>query len=423
MKRDRIFYAACGISALGVLFAALGSDFSFLFFVAAYLLRPVLTEFGLGAKFADEREQAIHAKSGDVAFIVVILAAIGYCLLRIAHGQRPEELYELIAIGLAARALTGLLMTGEYRKAGMLIIGAIGFFLGLFIILEGGFSTVSFFGAGIALLFFGIAKIAKRYPRVIAALVLLAIAFLIYAFELYHFRLVHSALWLLCVLPLSIASACLFLGSGNETEGISRKLRFAVFGTLSACTILVFTLLMLFGSRENRHTITFQQMKAGETKNIQGFPISGTVNYFENGKVCSAILAQDYTFQGNAFPAGTQLSFSPDGTLKFVCLPCNTYLQDCFCKGEGPGNWQTVFYPNGQLKLMWPAKDQWVQGIPCREASFWTDVFGGGTGVSFHANGKLQRCKLSLDFTIEGRSVKRGAHVDFDDQGHLLSVH
>ncbi len=54
-KRDQIFYAACGLSGVGLVLAVMGYDLSLLFFIAAYLLRPALHEFGLARQCADER--------------------------------------------------------------------------------------------------------------------------------------------------------------------------------------------------------------------------------------------------------------------------------------------------------------------------------------------------------------------------------
>ena len=121
-KRDRIFYAACCLTGLGVILAAMGFDLGILLFVAAYLLRPALHEFGLAKQYADERQLVIHSRSGNIAFIVMVLVAVGLALWRVSRGQRPEELYQLIFIGLAARAITGLVLGGEYRKAGAVII-------------------------------------------------------------------------------------------------------------------------------------------------------------------------------------------------------------------------------------------------------------------------------------------------------------
>ena len=421
MKRDKIFYIASSFLAVGILLALLGSDYSLFLFVAAYLLRPLVMEFGLGAKFADEREQTIHAKSGDVAFIIIIVAVIGFSILRISHGQRPEELYEIIGIGLAARALTGLIMNGEYRKAGVLIINAVGFFLGLFIVLEAGVSAASLFGVAVALIIFGIGWIAKKYPRLIAVVLSVIVIGTIIGLQLYQFRLVGSGAWLFLVTPLTIAAASLFLSASKDRDFVAHKVRTMVFGSLAISAVIIFSLLMIFGSREERHSITFQQLNEGEVQQIQGYPCHGTVNYFENGKIASCILAQEFTVLGHSLPAGTQLNFASTGTVAFICLPSATYIQTYLCKGEGPTTWHTVFYPDGQLKLLWPAKDQWIQDVPCREASFWTDAFGGGAGVHFYPNGKLKYCKLSEDIIIQGHLFKRGDHIHFNENGQIMN--
>jgi hypothetical protein len=71
-KGDRIFYAACGISALDLL---LDYEMALLFFVAACLLRPVLHEFGLAQQHSDECQLTTHSRSGNIAFIIFILVA------------------------------------------------------------------------------------------------------------------------------------------------------------------------------------------------------------------------------------------------------------------------------------------------------------------------------------------------------------
>ena len=52
-KRDRIFYTACALSALGLALAFLGFEASLLFFVVAYLLRPALHETGLARQYGE----------------------------------------------------------------------------------------------------------------------------------------------------------------------------------------------------------------------------------------------------------------------------------------------------------------------------------------------------------------------------------
>ena len=87
IKRDKIFYSACGLSGVGLILAFMGYSFSLLLFVGAYLLRPALHEFGLAKRYADERQLEIHSQSGNLAFIIVILSMVGMVFWRIADGQ------------------------------------------------------------------------------------------------------------------------------------------------------------------------------------------------------------------------------------------------------------------------------------------------------------------------------------------------
>lgn len=120
-------------------------------------------------------------------------------------------------------------------------------------------------------------------------------------------------------------------------------------------------------------------------------------------------------------------SFLPEGTVihsrrgnEIICfLPRNTEVQGLMCRGSGH-NWQTVFYTNGKLALAWLAQTEEIQGVPCMAASFLREVFGGSSGVRFHDNGNLSRCKLAKNFTIEGHAFKKGDHVSFDRERRLI---
>lgn len=76
IKQDKIFYSACGLSGVGLVLAVMGYDLSLLLFVAAYLLRPALHEFGLAKQHADERQHEIHSRSGNLAFIILMLSIV-----------------------------------------------------------------------------------------------------------------------------------------------------------------------------------------------------------------------------------------------------------------------------------------------------------------------------------------------------------
>ncbi|TFH64724.1 MAG: hypothetical protein E4G91_04900 [Candidatus Zixiibacteriota bacterium] len=295
IKRDKIFYSACGLSLIGVVLAVMDYDFALLLFVAAYLLRPSLHEFGLAKQYADERPITIHSRSGNIGFIVVMLAAVGFALWRIARGEQPEELYELIFLGLAARAMTGLIMIGEYRKAGVVIISAVGIFLTLFIVTEAGFSVASIFGIVLGGIIVGLGQLARKFPKVMAFLSAVVAVGAILLFDLYDFRTVNTALWLFFVTPLVTAAACLFLGSGDQEREVSPRLRTGVFGSLGTGAAMIFTLLLIFGGRNEPVTSRSIAAPDGEVVEIQGISCVGSVEYYQNGKLTSCTLGREDT--------------------------------------------------------------------------------------------------------------------------------
>ena len=121
-------------------------------------------------------------------------------------------------------------------------------------------------------------------------------------------------------------------------------------------------------------------------------------------------------------------SFLPEGTVvhsrteeKITCfLPRDMEVQGIMCRGGGHG-WQTTFYANGQLEMAWLAQEEEIQGVPCMAASFLGEVFGGTAMTCFHDNGKLARCKVARNVTIEGHAFKEGDHVSWDREGRLIT--
>jgi hypothetical protein len=67
---------------------------------------------------------------------------------------------------------------------------------------------------------------------------------------------------------------------------------------------------------------------------IQGIPCTGAVTYFNNGALESAITAEDVTFNGHFFPAGSRLTFQKDSTLSWCFLARASELEGVLCKGE-----------------------------------------------------------------------------------------
>ncbi len=424
-KRDKFLFFACGLCCVGVALAVMGYEFALLLFVVAYLIRPALHEFGIARQYADERQLTIHSRSGNIGFIVVMLAAVGFALWRISRGQYPEELYELIYLGLAAKAITGLIMVGEYRKAGVVIISAVGVFLALFIIAEGGFSVASVLGIVVGGIIIGFGQLARKFPKAMAFLLAAAAIGAIFAFDLYDFREVGTGLWLFFITPVVTASTCLFLGRGDQEAEVSPRLRAGIFGTLGAGAAVVFTLLMIFGGRNEPVTSRMAAGPDGEVVEIQDISCVGSVEYYQNGKLTSCTLGREDTLSGQPLPAGTVVHLTSDGYLDWCFLKQNTEIQGHLCRGEKDG-FMTGFHPNGQLKTAWLAQDEIIQGIPCARFQFlsallgWIEDSGKDGSTGFYENGQLRYCELSESFTIEGQRFRKGDAVRFNRDGQLV---
>jgi hypothetical protein len=420
-KRDRIFVIACCLTGAGILLATLGHEVGILLFVAAALLRPAVHEFGLAKQYADERQLVIHSRSGNIAFIVMVLAAVGLALWRVARGQSPGELYELIAFGLAARGITGLVMGGEYRKAGATIIGAVGVFLGIFIGMEAWLSWGVLVALAIAMVFVGFARMAFKWPRTFAVILAILVLGAILGFRLYEFRATDTTHWLLFVTPLSCAAACLFLGGGSEDRIISGRIRTRVFGSLATGAAIVFCLLIIFGDRGNEDAVggSLATTPEGEVVEVQGVPCTGVIEYYKDGMLEFSHLAREAALSGQLLPAGTGVHFTPEGVFDWCYLPRDTRLQGHLCLGSGH-NFRTGFHPNGKLRMVWLAENEVIDGIPCAKFGYLLAIFHGGAGTYFHENGRLKSANLSQAFTIEGRSFRKNAIVRFDPDGNLI---
>jgi hypothetical protein len=420
-KYDRIFAIACGLTGAGILLAILGHEVGILLFVAAALLRPALHEFGLAKQYADERQLVIHSRSGNIGFIVMVLVAVGMALWRVSRGQSPGELYELIALGLAARAITGLVMGGEYRKAGATVIGAVGVFLGIFIGIETWLSWGVLVALAVVLVFVGFARMAFKWPRTFAVILSILVLGAILGFRLYEFRATDTTHWLLFVTPLSCAAACLFLGGGSEDRIISGRTRTRVFGSLATGAAIVFCLLVMFGDRGNEDAVggSMATIPEGKVVEVQGVPCAGVIEYYKDGMLEFCHLAQEASLSGQLLPAGTGVHFTPEGVFDWCFLQQDLRIQGHLCRGSGH-NFMTGFHPNGKLSVAWLAEDEIIDRIPCAKFRYLTAIFHGGSGTYFHENGRLRRANLSRAVEIQGHSFRKSAVVNLDPDGNLI---
>ena len=408
-KRDKIFYSATGIFILGMLLMALGYEMATFCVVVAYLLRPTLHAFGLADSLADERQIQIHSKSGNIAFITVMLAVTGFALARVARGEYADELYTILFIGIAARATVGLVMKGDLKIAGMIIMITTALGVGIFGVLSAGLTRPSLFILVATGVVIAMAFVAKKYPKIIA-LVLCGIAiFLFIFFDGYKLELVRLGSQSI-VLAILVGAACLYLGSRADEEvsgQIPRKLRAFALGGLALLVILLF---FKIGGSANFHT----GKGVGEPKEIQGVSCRGLISYHPNGKLRSCTLNCLDTLSGQELAEGTYVSLTKEGVFKQCFLQENTVIQGHYCLGGGH-NFSTCFHPNGVLRLAWLVENEVIDGIPCKAFSF----FGNRSGTYFHDNGRLASCSISEDINIEGISFKEGDIVRLTPEGKL----
>ncbi len=420
IKRDKIFYSACGIFLVGVILGIMGYELGILFIVGAYLLRPTLHAFELADKYADERQTQIHSRAGNIAFIAVMIAAVAFALIRVSKGEYANEMYTIIFIGIGARALVGLFLIGELRRTGVIILIAIGALLTLFAIASAGISAPALMFTGIGLAFAAMGVIARKHPKIIA-LIVTVIAFVIFfGFQLYRFRPVDMAL-LTATFTMIISAACLILSSRPESESSGSKRSKTIRGVILAIGAIFVLAFMIsiqvdIGALPKPGTAESQEIK--ETQGVSGL---GPFEYYQDGTLEFCTLARIDTLSGQPLPAGTGVHFREDGVFDWCFLPENTEIQGYLCLGEGNGGFMTGFHPNGKLRLSWLVNDEIINGIPCQKFSFLASFKEGNGGTHFHNNGNLKSCCLSEDFTIEGIEFEEGDFIKFDIEGKLAA--
>ena len=420
-RHDSVFYVSWVLVAGAVGLAAAGLNAGILLFVLAYLLRPILHEFGIATQYVDERELSIHSRSGNVAFIIVMLGAAGFMLYHLARGEEIGDDVVLLCLGVGVRALTGLILTGAYRRAGVLIITVVGLAIATFGFLDGGFSVPALVLGSIGLAIIGFGQIARRAPRGVGILLLFIAAAAVVVLRLYQLRMANLAMWMFAVAPTVFAASCLLLGGTSDDQPASPRTRSIVFGALATGLVFVFALLLLSGSRETRKATPSLRLPAGEFVTVQGIPCTGSIAFRTDGQLASCTLARDQTISGQLFPAGTVISFTPEGKLDWCFLQQDAFIQGVHCRGEGHG-FMTCFHPNGRLRLAWLAQDETIRNIPCRKYSAWADMFGGGDGTSFYDDGTLQACRVNSEITIQQHLFRPGERVQFRHAGRWIST-
>ena len=158
-----------------------------------------------------------------------------------------------------------------------------------------------------------------------------------------------------------------------------------------------------------------------ESTEIQGYPCAkGTVSFYDEGKLRACKVARDTPFGEAVVPAGSGIHLLPNGSPSFVFLQHNTVIRGHTCRGRDT-DYMTTFYPDGNLKVCWLASDEVIEGVPCRKAAVFVDVFGVGEGTRFYDTGRLKSCRLASEFAVEQKHFNKGERVFLGADGKLAA--
>ena len=111
-KKDPIFWWAAAIFIFSlVAFAVTQNQFTLTIMIGAYLLRPTLASLRLAGKYVDERQLMVHYRSGNIAFVIMLIASVIFGIYLNTEGNPAWETYNMmIVIGVASKALLNVLL-------------------------------------------------------------------------------------------------------------------------------------------------------------------------------------------------------------------------------------------------------------------------------------------------------------------------
>ncbi|MBK6765139.1 MAG: hypothetical protein IPG71_02170 [bacterium] len=216
---DAIFWTALGILVVAIaLFAITGEQMWLALMLLSYLLRPTIASLGFAKRMVDERQMAIHYRSGNIAFAVIMITTVIVAVVQNANGDANAEFYNIIIIvGIATKAFFNVLLVKDYQKASRTIIIAVGLMALLFVVMSHGVSLESLAEGSPWLTVIALGLLAKKYPRVIGSIVFAATTVLLFFILGKGLTLGQGATALVICGPLYTAGACLFLPSRDES--------------------------------------------------------------------------------------------------------------------------------------------------------------------------------------------------------------
>jgi len=144
--------------------------------------------------------------------IVCIILAVK---LNIQNSRDWEMFNIAIVIGLAAKALSNVVLLGNYREGAVKIIMAVGLLIALFASMEGGISLGTLIEAAPGLVIVGLGWLAKKFPKIIAAALFLVTAVMLVVVLGKGLTIGQITTALILSVPLITAGVCLLVGDKN----------------------------------------------------------------------------------------------------------------------------------------------------------------------------------------------------------------
>ncbi|MBN2278944.1 MAG: hypothetical protein JXQ65_00025 [Candidatus Marinimicrobia bacterium] len=152
-----------------------------------------------------------------------------------------------------------------------------------------------------------------------------------------------------------------------------------------------------------------------KNQTIDGLPCEkGWIHFRKNWDLLSIQLSSDFEYKGLLLPKNSwlHLSYDTNSTDYVVSFPYDIEVQGFWVDGTGSyKGTHTGFYGSGKIRSFYPAKELVIQGIPCKRSLL--------ENILVYENGRLQRCKLSKDFKIDGKRYPKGTTVYFDEEGRI----
>lgn len=155
----------------------------------------------------------------------------------------------------------------------------------------------------------------------------------------------------------------------------------------------------------------------------QPVPAGSRVTFDPDGLPGMVRLSRESPVYGQPLPAGTILHFT-DGRLRHFWLPSDTVIQGHLVRAQDDGAGARL-HPNGRLLAIWLARDETIDGVPCTSSG---NILRMGMGVIrlgtmrmawFRPNGRLQQCMLSRDVMLDGHALHQGSVVGLDPDGRV----